>query len=342
MMKPATTSDVFDLIDAYGTVAALGAAMELGLFWLVAEQPLEASDVAQRLEIPLNRCQYWLQLLSSVDLLDRGPNGFSPSSLTQETILNTYSQETWAFLAREARERFPAVQDLALHIRTPGSVWDTRGLTPPDYLQQMIESPERARQFTWMLYEIHLPFADAIADSLDMRGVDNLMDLGGGSGVVSFALLRRNPGLRAVVVDIPNVCATGREIARENAMQDRIEYLEADFVRDELPTGFDRVLLCDVGPYSKPFFQKIRGSLNSGGRLVIVGQFAPKKGEAPASRLQWAFVGSLENPDTAYTTMTELRSWLIQAGYQSVSERALPSRGVEKWSGGWTIVKADN
>ena len=65
-MKPATTEDVLDLMDAHLIAAALGAAMELGLFWLLAEGPLDAAGVAQALGIPVNRCQYWLQLLGSV------------------------------------------------------------------------------------------------------------------------------------------------------------------------------------------------------------------------------------------------------------------------------------
>ena len=40
-LKARTTDDVFDLMDAYVTAAALGAAMELGLFWLLDEGPIE-------------------------------------------------------------------------------------------------------------------------------------------------------------------------------------------------------------------------------------------------------------------------------------------------------------
>jgi hypothetical protein len=71
------------------------------------------------------------------------------------------------------------------------------------------------------------------------------------------ALLRRYPHLTAVVVDIANVCAAGREIATENSMEDRITYYAADFLRDELPSGFGMVLECDAGPYSEALFRRI-------------------------------------------------------------------------------------
>jgi hypothetical protein len=42
----------------YVVAAALGTAMELGVFWLLAEKPLSATDMAQSFSIPLNRCHH--------------------------------------------------------------------------------------------------------------------------------------------------------------------------------------------------------------------------------------------------------------------------------------------
>ena len=339
-MKPVTTDDIFDLMDSYVTSAALNVAMELGLFWLLVEQPMDTVGIAQALDIPINRCYYWLQLLSSIGLIEQDSEGYRPSSTTRAAILNAYSQETWSFLAGEAQERFPAVHGLALHIHQAGSAWAVQGLTRPDYFTQLLQSPERARRFTRMLYEIHLPLAEQVAESLDMSGVDRMMDLGGGSGVVSLALLRRHPHLSAVVVDIANVCAASREIAVENSMEDRITYYEADFLRDDLPSGFDLVLECDAGPYSEALLRKIRTVLNPGGRLAIVDQFAPTEGVAPSAWLYWAFQASLENPNFSLLTVTEVQSRLKQAGFHLLSERTLPHKEVLRWSSDWVLIEA--
>jgi SAM-dependent methyltransferase len=339
-MKPNTTDDVFDLVDSNLTSAALGAAMELGLFWLLAEQPLDAAGVGQELGIPTNRCRYWLQLLESVGLVEQVSNGYAPSATARTTILDAYSWETWAFLAQEACQRFPLVRDLALYIREPGSVWAAQGLTAPNYYAQIARNPERARRFTRMLYEIHLPMADALAQCLDLSGVKRLMDLGGGSGVISLALLGRQPHLEAVVVDMPNVCAAGREIAEERSMAKRVTYREADFLQDELPTGFDLVLECDVGPYSEALFRKIRAALNPGGRLVVVDHFVSDADVAPPSCLFWAFEGSLANPDLVYTTTDEIQARLARAGFQVLSESVLPPAEVLRWSDDWVVIEA--
>ena len=338
-MKPSTSDDIFALIDSYGISAAVGVAMETGLFWLLAQQPLAGAEVAQALEIPVNRCCIWLQMLSSSDLLEQTPNGYIPSSTARSAILDTFSQDTWAFLARESRERAPAVQDLAQYIHVSGSVWDAQGLKPPDYFRDLQENPVRARQFTRMLYEIHQPLATALADSLDMQGVDRMLDLGGGSGVMSFALLQRHPQLTAVVFDIPNVCAAGREIASENALGDRVTYQSGDFIHDKLPSSFDLVLDCDVGLYTETMFRKFWSALNPGGRLVIVDKFAPTKDGAHPTRLHWAFLSSLENPDRTGTTAAEVEGQLKQTGYEVLSTRTLAPTEAQRWSSGWVMIE---
>jgi demethylspheroidene O-methyltransferase len=341
-MRPKTTEDVFELLDGYVISAVLGTAMELGLFWLLAEKPLPAADIAQHLNIPLNRCQNWLHLLCKLGLLENGIKGYSPSSIAHVTILDAYSQDTWAFLAREDRYKFPAVQDLALNICQPLSPWEVQNLTPPDYFRQIIENSSEAARFTRMLYEIHIPLAEQLANILDMRGVKKLMDLGGGSGVVSFALLRKQPGLTSVVVDVENVCLAGREIALENALEKQVTYYAADFVKDDLPTGFDMVMFCDVGLFSETLFRKIHNVLNPGGRLVIVEQFAQDKNIAAPSRLLWSLLGSLGHPAQInnFTTIDLVQTRLQKAGFRDFVTTSVPCKVHLRWNIDWIVLEA--
>jgi SAM-dependent methyltransferase len=318
-MKPTTTAEVSSLLKAYLPAAALGAAMELGLFWMLARAPQEAAYIADSLGIPLRRCQHWLDYLSEMGLLDKGPDGYTPSLTAQEAILDARSQDTWALLAKEARERLPVVNDLALYIREPGSIWAAQGLIPPDYIAKIAVDPERARHFTRMLYELHQTEAEQLAETLDMRGVKRLMDLGGGSGVMSLALLRSYPGLEVLVVDQANVCTAGREIAMESGMEERITYHAANFLEEDLPSGFDMILECDVGIYNEKLFRKLWSCLNPSGRLVILDYSFETEAANRMNLLGREFMGSLQDPDFALETVEEIKAMLARAGFKSFS-----------------------
>lgn len=324
MERFASPQDVLEWLQVYSASAALGAALELGLPWLLAAGPLDAAGVARTLGIPIGRCRWWLQMLEHIGLLERLPGGYAPSAGARRAILGSYSRESWALLAAEERERFPTVVDLARRLALPESA----PAPPPGglegYVQKMVEDPGRARAFTRMLYELHLPLADALAGVLDMTGVRRMLDLGGGSGVMSLALLRRHPGLTSVVVDIDNVCAAGRQIAVENQLADRMTYLAADLVDGGLPGEFDLALECDVGVYTKPLFTKVRGALNPGGRFVIVDQLAETEDQVPRRMLHWEFTASIARPSVAVMTVARLKALLTECGFTVTSQATLP------------------
>jgi predicted O-methyltransferase YrrM len=341
-MKPETTEDVLELMNGCIYAAVLGAAMELGLFWLLADKPLSASELAQYLNIPLNRCHYWLQLLCKLGLLEARGEGYAPSNLAREAILNVGSQDTWAFQAREDRDLSVYVRDLALNISKPIPAWGARGLAPTDYFQQIEADPVYTERFTRKLYEIHRSFAEGLANILDLRGVDRLLDLGGGSGVVSFALLRKRDELTSVVVDVQSVCQVGKAIAAENKLEDRITYLAADFLKDDLPAGFDMAMLCDVDSFSEALFRRIHAALNQNGRLVIVDKFASSRTSAPPSRLLSAFLASLESPAESvdYITTQVVGTRLRQAGFREISTTPVPHQDNLPWNVDWILLEA--
>ncbi len=177
---------------------------------------------------------------------------------------------------------------------------------------------------------------------LDLTGAKSLLDLGGGSGVVSFALLRKQRDLISVAVDVENVCQAGRQIAAENGLEKRVTYLAADLEQDVLPTGFDMVLLCDVGSFGDALFRRIYDVLKPQGRLVIVDKFAPSRTSPPPSRLLAAFLHSLETPAQAveFTTAEDVQTRLQQAGFRDLSLTAVPHKDNLPWNVEWIMLQA--
>ena len=322
-MKLTTTADVHNTMIAFGASAALNTALELGLFWRLASQPDTAEGVAQSFRVPLRRCRAWLELLVNMGLLERAKETYRVSSAARTAILDAYSQNTWAWRVQARHAWYPAGVDLPANFQAADSVWTMQGRQAPDEYRRLKEDPAWAAAFTRALYELHLPLARELAETLDMSKVQRMMDLGGGSGVISLELLRRYPHLTCVVIDQEQVCITGREIAAENGLADRITYHPADFLGDDLPTGFDFVLECDVGIYELALFRKLHAVLHSQGRFVLVGLWAPEEGLSPVGQEIMTFLHTLQDPDFEFKPVTETRAILAAAGFKDFTMQTL-------------------
>jgi hypothetical protein len=169
---------------------------------MLAEKPMNGAEVAQALNIPGKRGHYWLHYLQSFGVLEITSQGYVPSDVVHTAILDTYNRESWGHLVIDEQEKDACVHSLPQLISEPGSLWSIQGLEEPkNYVDRMRSSPERAREFTRMLFEVHQNLATQVAELLDLRGVERMMDLGGNSGVIAIALLRTYPVLTSTVVD---------------------------------------------------------------------------------------------------------------------------------------------
>ena len=333
-MKVESTSDVFEILEAYVPSALLGLAMEKGLFWKLEAHAMTASEVAEGYEIPLMRCRYWLDILVDLGLLSCHENKYCPSEIASSAILSTHSQHAWHNIANESRDSYPYLVNLPVSISDPGSEIQAQGIESSNYVERMRNDPERAVRFTRMLLEFHRSLADNLGEVLDTKEVKRLMDLGGGSGIMSNAILSRNPEIRSTIVDLENVCHAGKEIVGNFSTADRINYFAADFMIDELPTRFDMILECDVCIYEEALFKKLRSCLNPSGRLVIVDQFALEAGTVPHGRpLAWGFIDSMEDPRYTFPTEADVKNLLAKTGFRFLSGIQLPDN--------WLLIDAE-
>lgn len=335
-MKLNTKNDIHELMDAHLPSAVLNAAFERGLFWHLTGGSKPVTQIAQEMQIPTQRCQYWLRFLAGLNLLVQEGDQFNLSPLAREAIIGTHSRETWQMLAIDAWDNLEESLCLGQRLGETIPANDRNGsgfnyLSP--YVQKMSADPERARKFTNMLFELHTPLAQNIAAVLDLHDVDSVLDVGGGSGVVSLALLKKYPELCAVVVDIPNVCNAGRAIAKKMPEHDRIAYYSADFVLDELPKGFDIVMLCDIGQYDGLPLTKLLASLNEGGRLVIVDTWFERGEEETIGRLGYLLRRSLREPEFSLRSLPVFLADLVEAGLEPETVVELPYKQ-------WKLISA--
>ena len=340
-MRPTETDHVFELMEGYVPSAALNAALECGLFWGLAGQGRSVGELSLELGIPSARTRHWVDILCDQGLLVRDGESVRTSEVAHRIILGRYSRETWQALASLARERMPVILDLPGRLRDPRSTWEAQGTAAPNYFRHISQDLGTAHAYTRMLHEIHVPMAAVVADQLPLGRGARVLDLGGGSGVVAMALVRRWEGASAVVADIPNVCDAGRALVAQHGLSDRVGFLEIDFHRDPVPGQFDVVIMCDTGPYTSELFAKVRAALVPAGRFAIVEQLPGD--DPPDERARqwftWSFRSALQDRTFRLPAAGDFSELLAKADLVIRSSQRLPARDAIRWDMGWTLLQ---
>ena len=69
---------------------------------------------------------------------------------------------------------------------------------------------------------------------ISLKGVNTLLDLGGGPGTYALEFLKQHPSLQATVADRAPALEVAREIAASVKHGRRLSYLPLDFLQDEI------------------------------------------------------------------------------------------------------------
>jgi cyclopropane fatty-acyl-phospholipid synthase-like methyltransferase len=136
----------------------------------------------------------------------------------------------------------------------------------PDY-ELALKDRQWARDFTYALYDIDKPMAEILAKNLDLSEYRSLLDIGGGSGVMSIALARANPNIMACILDFKYVCEAAKKIIRKERMSRRIKTLTGD-MNKTIPRGFDVIMFWNIGHIDTRVMKMAYESLPEGGMIV--------------------------------------------------------------------------
>lgn len=104
-----------------------------------------------------------------------------------------------------------------------------------------------------------------------------VLDLGGGSGVLSIEFIRNFPNSTAYVFETSEVACISKKIIEKNDMQDKIFVLEGDFNVDAIGDGYDLIIASGIFNFVNmditEFICKLSYALVLNGHLLIIGSF---------------------------------------------------------------------
>ncbi|MBU2547909.1 MAG: hypothetical protein KKB20_05840 [Proteobacteria bacterium] len=265
--RPVDPNLVHSIATGYMGTCVLLAALELGVFDVLAEKSLTASETAAELDLKTPPLERLLVALTVIGLLDREADRFSCSPETKRYLVRSspsYFGDYYHFQVRQC-----LMPDF---IRLGQLIREDRAIMSDDWSSYMADE-EKARVFILGQHSASQGGGRLLASLFDFTGFKQMVDLAGGSGACSIAACRANPELRSVIVDYPNVLKVAREVIDKEGLSDRISTRAGDILNDDFPSGDLMLISLVVSGFTKEhqvqIFRKCFDRLPSGGAVVV-------------------------------------------------------------------------
>lgn len=312
-----SAADIQAAARAFQGSRALLTAVELELFRHVGAAPRSAAEIARRAGCDQRAVDRLLRVLTVMGLAHVEADGFTAAEPARR-FLDPRSPEYLGGLEHLA-QIWPNWSRLTDAVRT--------GRTEATPLEEMDE--DHFRPFIQAMHHRALNQAMDVARLLDLKPVTRLLDVGGGSGVFSMAMVEDNPLMEAVVMDLPAVTPITEEYVAQAGLSDRIATRPGDFRTEELGEGFDMILLSAIAHMNDPegnreLLAKCFRALNPGGEVVVKDFIMDENRLEPAFGATFA-LNMLVNTEAgdAYTE-SEIRGWMEAEGFLDPRRMDLP------------------
>lgn len=188
---------------------------------------------------------------------------------------------------------------------------------------------EQLQKFTHAMYGVSLGPAMALAKNVDFSKHKKMMDIGGGSGVYAIQVAKSANNMSAVVLDSKPVCHVANGYIQQYNLQDKVQTMTFDFLKDQLPNDCDVAFLSHVlhifdRDKNITLLKKIYDSLpNENGIIIISEWLLNDEKTGPIASALMGLTMIVENSGGRGYSYSEILQMLTEVGFKNIERRPL-------------------
>ncbi len=303
---------------AAGFMAAkhLFTANELGLFEALADDLATLDALAARTGLTPRTARISADAMVALGLIERDGDAYRNSALAATFLSGTGPADLRPFLRFWDRISYPTWIGLA----------DALGKGQVNEIVGLDEETQRIASAG--IEAVLAGPAAALANTVKFADRQRLIDVGGGTGSWSIAVVRQHPHMTATVVELPKVADIARVRIAEAGLTARIDVVSGDAFDVPVPAGHDVCLVANLAHYFSPeenqqLLRRIRGAVETGARLLLADFWTDPTHTEPlmAALMAGEFAVHVRHGDVY--SVSEAQQWLAATGWLLVEHLPL-------------------
>lgn len=310
-----SAEDIRELANAFRESRTFLTAFELKIFTSLDKHLMTSDDVAQKLNSDPRATDRLMNALCAMGLLKKVHGKFYNSDLSAKYLV----------------EGKPDFMGNIYHANNLWNDWSslTDSVIKGSSQRSIINKSENdnwVESFIGAMHYRGVNQGKILAMMIDISNVKNMLDVGGGSAAFSMEIVKKNPSISAVVLDLPYVIPLTKKYVSGAGLLDKFNFIEGDYLTTELKDNYDLILLSaivHINNYdqNKMLVKKCADVLNKNGMIIINDFVMNEDRTQPRQSALFALnmlVGT-ENGDTY--TEKEMREWFESAGLSKIERK---------------------
>jgi hypothetical protein len=231
---------MLQLISGFWISRCIYVTAKLGLADLVKDGPKTAADLAAATNTHPPSLYRVLRALACVGVVTQDGDSFGDTPVLQTLRTDARGTLRWFAMSELGEEHYPAWGDFLHSVQTGDIAFDhALGM---DIWKYFAEHPDHAKIFNDSMSGITAQANEVIHPAYDFGGIGTLVDIGGGHGGLITSILRRNPQMRGILFDAPQVIDGARAVIEASDVAARCELIAGNFF-ESVPEGGDAHIL---------------------------------------------------------------------------------------------------
>ena len=247
----------------YWQSCTLHAGVKLAVFTLIGDDSLSVETIAERLKGDRRGTETLLHALTAMKLLQKERDRFANTPASRSLL---------------CKDSDGYIGHMILHHHHLAASWvrldEAVREGKPVRKRASYSEGEWRESFLMGMFNTAMRTAPAMAEAIDLSGCHRLLDLGGGPGTYAVHFCLRNPDLKATVYDLPTTRPFAEKIIGRFGLSDRIEFVPGDYMKEDIPGGYDATWLSHIlhahGPQAcREILGKAVSVLGPGGKILV-------------------------------------------------------------------------
>jgi len=310
-----SAEDIRELANAFRESRALLTAIELKIFSVIDKHLLTSDEVAKKINADSRAVDRLMNALCEMGFLKKVHGKFYNSDLSSKYLVESKP-------------------DFMGNLYHTNNLWNSWSNLTDSVIKgtSVISNKNKSEKDNWVesfISAMHYRGVNQgkiLAMMIDLTKVKTMLDVGGGSAAFAIEIIKKDPSINAVVLDLPNVIPLTKRYVSESGLIDKFKFIEGDYLTKDFEGKYDLILLSaivHINNYeqNKLLIKKCADSLDKNG-LIVINDFVMNDDRTKpfhGALFSLNMLVGTANGDTY--TEKEIREWFESAGLSNIERK---------------------